>query len=76
MSITSNAFDQVALRQHYDITIEPFDLFDEEFFFPDVSDVITEDYLTNRFEIERSDIDDLVDGIDLNQHDPLYDTNA
>ncbi len=55
------------------------DQFDEEFFFPDVIDVIAEGNQISRFEIEYSDVDDvddIVDAIDLNRHDLFYDTNT
>lgn len=65
-----------SLRRDSDLVIEQFDQFDEEFFFPDVSDAIAEDNQINSFEIECSDIDDLVDAMDLNQDERLIDTNA
>lgn len=75
MSTTSIALNisqgQVSLRRHSDLSIEPLDELDEAFFFPDVSDAIAED-----FAMEHADLDDLVDAIDLNQHDAFYDTDA
>lgn len=66
---------QPSLRRDSDLSIEQFDQFDEEFFFPDVSDVIAEDNQIYPFEVERLDVDDLVDAIDLNQQDPFEGAN-